>query len=340
MRLSSVTVPAHDHHAGGQGHDHHAGGQGHDSHNGGPGHVQHVGGSHLHAGPDTSQTRLWVALALIAAFMALEVAAGILAHSLALISDAAHMLTDAAAVGLAIAALRMAARPARGALTYGLRRVDTLAAQINGATLLAFAGVIAYAAIVRLLAPPHVSPWPLVGVGLAGVAVNAAATVAVAGAGRHHLSVEGSYQHMLMDLLAFIGTVVAGIVILLTGFARADAIASLVVAALMARSGVGLLVAAARVLLEAAPAGVDPPEIGHAMAGMPGVVEVHDLHIWQVASGFPALSAHVLVGPDVDCHATRRTLEGLLRERFALEHSTLQVDHFGGDELIELQVSR
>jgi cobalt-zinc-cadmium efflux system protein len=314
-----------------------SGGSGH-HHGAGSAHHHHDGGSHLHAGPDTSERRLWIALGLIAAFMVLEVVAGILAHSLALISDAAHMLTDAAALGLAIAALRMAARPARGALTYGLRRVDTLAAQINGATLLAFAGVIVYAAIVRLVTPPRVSAWPLVAVGLAGVAVNGAATFAVAGAGRDSLSVEGSYQHMLMDLLAFIGTVIAGVVILLTGFVRADAIASLVVAALMVRSAVGLLVAAGRVLLEAAPAGIDPPKIGHAMASQPGVVEVHDLHIWQVSSGFPALSAHVLVGSDVDCHLARRDLEALLRERFGLEHSTLQVDHSGGDELIELQM--
>jgi cobalt-zinc-cadmium efflux system protein len=268
--------------------------------------------------------------------MALEVVAGVLAHSLALISDAGHMLTDAAALGVALAAVRMAARPARGALTYGLRRVDTLAAQINGATLLVFAGVIFYAAIGRLESPRHVSAWPMVGVGLAGVAVNAAATFTLSGAARESLSVEGAFQHMLTDLFAFIGTVAAGVVILATGFGRADAIASILVAALMVRSALGVLRAAARVLLEAAPVGIDPPTIGRAMAQTPGVVEVHDLHIWQVSSGFPAISAHVLVAPDVDCHATRRVLERELRERFGLDHSTLQVDHSGGDQLIEL----
>ena len=163
--------------------------------------------------------------------------------------------------------------------------------------------------------------------GLAGIAVNGMATVAIAGAGRESLNVEGSYQHVLMDLLAFIGTVIAGVVILLTGFDQADAIASLLVAALMLRSAVILLRASGRVLLEAAPPGLEPPEIGRALAATPDVVEVHDLHVWEVTSGFPALSAHVLVDPDSDCHEARRRLTALLAERFGIAHTTLQVEH-------------
>jgi cobalt-zinc-cadmium efflux system protein len=268
--------------------------------------------------------------------MAVEVAVGILANSLTLISDAGHMLTDAAALGVSLVAVRMVARPAQGALTYGLRRVETLAAQINGALLVVAVGVV-YAAIRRLISPPHVSGWPMVVVGVAGIAINGGATLALAGAGRESLNVEGSYQHILTDLFAFIGTVVAGLIIVLTGFDRADPIASLAVAVLMLRSAARLLGAAGRVLLEAAPPGLDPPEIGRALAAMQDVVEVHDLHIWQVSSGFPALSAHVLVEPRADCHAARRAMEVLLRERFGLTHSTLQVDHSSGEQLIELE---
>jgi cobalt-zinc-cadmium efflux system protein len=278
-----------------------------------------------------------VALCLIAGFMVVEVVAGVLAHSLALISDAGHMLTDAAALGLSIVALRLAARPAQGAMTYGLRRVEILSAQANGATLLVLAGVISYSAVGRLISPPTVSAWTVVAVALAGIVVNGGATFALSGANRENMNIEGSFQHLLTDLFAFIGTAVAGGVILLTGFGRADPIASLLVAALMLRSAYGLLRDSGRVFLEAAPEGLDPQEIGHALAGEPGVVEVHDLHVWEVSSGFPALSAHVLVRRDIDCHAVRRKLELLLGERFHLEHTTLQVDHEDGEQLLKLE---
>ncbi len=300
----------------------------------------HAGHSHgaLHA-PPASTRRVGAALALILAFMALEITAGILSHSLALLSDAAHMLTDAAALGLSLVALRLAARPARGAMTYGFLRVEALAAQANGLTLLVLAALIVYSAVGRLISPPTVSAWTMVGVALAGIAVNGAATAALAGAGREaHMSVEGSFQHILTDLFAFVGTALAGAVILLTGFERADPLASLLVAALMLRSAVVLLRASGRIFLEAAPPGLDPQEIGHALAAHPGVVEVHDLHVWELSAGFPALSAHVLVGRDADCHAARWALQELLRERFGVEHTTLQVDHEGGGELLALQL--
>jgi cobalt-zinc-cadmium efflux system protein len=280
------------------------------------------------------------ALALILAFMAAEVAAGIFSHSLALLSDAAHMLTDAAALGLSLVALRLAARPARGAMTYGFLRVEALAAQANGITLLILAALIVYSAVGRLISPPSVSAWTVVAVALAGIAVNGAATAALAGAGREgHMSVEGSFRHILTDLFAFIGTALAGAVILLTGFERADPIASLLVAALMLRSAVGLLRASGRIFLEAAPPGLDPQEIGHALIAQPGVVEVHDLHVWELSAGFPALSAHVLVAREADCHAARWALRQLLAERFGVHHTTLQVDHEGGEgELLELHM--
>ena len=292
----------------------------------------------LHA-PPASTRRVGAALALILGFMAVEVVAGVLAHSLALVSDAAHMLTDAAALGLSLLALRLAARPARGAMTYGFLRVEALAAQANGITLVVLAGAIVYSAVGRLISPPVVSAWAMVAVALAGIAVNAAATVALAGAGREaHMSVEGSFQHILTDLFAFIGTALAGVAILLTGFERADPIASLLVAALMVRSAVGLLRASGRIFLEAAPPDLDPQEIGRALAARPHVVEVHDLHVWELTAGFPALSAHVLVEREADCHATRWALQELLRERFGLEHTTLQVDHENGGGLLQLRL--
>ncbi len=298
--------------------------------------MSHAGHSH---GPPASRRRVSLALGLIVAFMAVEVVAGVLAHSLALISDAAHMLTDAAALALTLVALRLAARPARGAMTYGFQRVEVLAAQANGITLLVLAGAIVYSAIARLISPQSVSAWAMIAVALAGIAVNAGATTALAGAGREaHMSVEGSFQHLLTDLFAFIGTALAGGVILLTGFDRADPIASLVVAALMLRSAVALLRDSGRVFLEAAPRGLDPDEIGRALASAADVVEVHDLHVWELSAGFPALSAHVLVEREADCHAARRALEALLGERFGLAHTTLQVDHEDGGELLELQL--
>ncbi|MCW3033411.1 MAG: cation diffusion facilitator family transporter [Solirubrobacterales bacterium] len=277
--------------------------------------------------------RLRRALILIVVVMAGELAAGVIAHSLALLSDAGHMLTDAGAIGFSLLAMRLAARPARGAMTFGFRRFEILSAQANGVTLLVVAGFIVYEAIHRLVEPPHVRAGLVLAVALAGAAVNVVAALTLAGADRSSLNVEGSFQHVLTDLYGFIGTAVAAGVILIAGFQRADPIASLAVAALMIRSGVALVRSSARIFLEAAPQELDPQEIGRALIAVPGVIEVHDLHVWEVSSGFPALSAHVLVAGEADCHRARREMEATLHERFALEHTTLQVDHVGGDLL-------
>ena len=239
---------------------------------------------HAHTGEGDAR-RLRIALVLILLFMAAEVVTGIVASSLALLSDAGHMLTDAAALALALVAMRIARRPARGAMTYGFGRVEILSAQANGITLV------------------------------------------LAGANRESLNVEGSFRHIVTDLYAFVATAIAGAIVLLTGFARADALASLIVAALMLIAGTRLVKASARIFLEAAPPEIDPQQVGRALAAHPGVVEVHDLHVWEVTSGFPALSAHVLVRAGSDCHELRRELQLELTERFGLRHTTLQVDH-------------
>jgi cobalt-zinc-cadmium efflux system protein len=287
----------------------------------------HGGHGHVHARGEADARALKIALALILAFMGVEVVAGVVASSLALLSDAAHMLTDAAALALSLVALRIARRPARGAMTYGFGRVEILSAQANGITLVLLALWIVFEAVRRLVAPPEVEGAIVVIVAVAGIAVNLAATFALAGASRASLNVEGSFQHILTDLFAFVATAIAGAVILLTGFARADALASLLVAALMLVAGVRLVKASGRVFLEAAPAELDPETIGRTLAAHPGVVEVHDLHVWEVTSGFPALSAHVVVGAGRDCHELRRALQQVLAERFDLRHTTLQVDH-------------
>jgi cobalt-zinc-cadmium efflux system protein len=283
--------------------------------------------AHSHGGADADRGRLALALGLIIAFMAVEVTAGVVAHSLALLSDAAHMLADAGAIAFSLVALRLAARPAAGAMTFGFRRFEILSAQANGVTLLILAGFITYEAITRLVHPPHVRAGLILAVALLGVLVNLAAARTLAGANRRSLNIEGSLQHVLTDLYAFIGTAVAAAIILATGFQRADPIVSILIAALMARSGYSLVLASGRVFLEAAPEGLDPQTIGRALVAEPGVVEVHDLHVWEVTSGFPALSAHVLVTAERDCHLARRRMEEMLEERFGVDHTTLQVDH-------------
>jgi cobalt-zinc-cadmium efflux system protein len=280
---------------------------------------------HGHVHTDDAR-RLTLALVLILGLMVGEIVAGVLADSLALLSDAAHMLTDAAAIALALFAARLARRPASGDFTFGFRRAEILSAQLNGATLVGLAVLIAVEAIQRLVNPPEVAGLTVLLVAIAGIAVNLAATRVLAGSDRRSLNVEGAFQHVLTDLFAFIATAIAGAVILLTDFGRADGIAALVVAALMLRSGYGLLRDSGRVLLEAAPRDLDPEEIGNLLAAQSHVVEVHDLHVWEVTSGFPAISAHVTVRAGCDTQAHRRELADLLRERFDISHSTLQVE--------------
>ncbi|HEX2161392.1 MAG TPA: cation diffusion facilitator family transporter [Thermoleophilaceae bacterium] len=290
--------------------------------------MAHDHSAHAHGIPrEGDGRRLWIALGLILALMAGEVVAGIVAGSLALLSDAAHMLTDAAAIALALFAARLAARPPRGGYTYGLRRAEILSAQANGATLLALAAVIGFEAVRRIADPPSVEGGLVLVVALVGVAVNVLATWVLAGANRDSLNVEGAFQHILTDLFAFIATAVAGAVILTTGFGQADGIAALIVAALMTRAGWGLLRDSGRILLEGSPRGIDPNQIAQALADEPDVVGVHDLHVWEVTSGFPALTAHVLLEPDCDCHQRRRDFEAMLHDRFGIDHTTIQVDH-------------
>jgi cobalt-zinc-cadmium efflux system protein len=320
---------AHDDIAGRKDHaptaaDHgHGGGE-----HGGGGHAHGGGDGHAHGvNPDADKRYLSGALALIVAFMVAEVVVGILAGSLALISDAGHMLTDAASIVLALWAINLAARPAYGRWTYGFKRAEILSAQANGLTLLLLAAWFIYEAIRRLFEPPEVQGLLVFITAMVGIVINIAAAWLISRANRTSLNVEGAFQHILNDLYAFIATAIAGLVVVFTGFGRADSIAALIVAGLMIKAGYGLVRESGRIFLEGAPEGLDPDLIGSAMVGRPGVAEVHDLHIWDVTSGMPALSAHVLVDPTGDCHDVRRDIEVLLKGTYRIDHTTLQVDH-------------
>jgi cobalt-zinc-cadmium efflux system protein len=285
---------------------------------------------HTHShGHSRAQDRrlLTIALALILGFMAAEVAAGIVAGSLALLADAGHMLTDAAALAAALVAARLATRPARGPWTFGLGRAEIVAAQANGIALLLVGIWIVYGAIRRLISPVDVHGGIVLVVALVGIAVNLAATLVLARADRGSLNVRGAFLHVATDLAAFVGTAVAGALVLLTGWNRFDPIAGLFVAALCLWSSWTLLRESNRIFMEASPSGIDPDEVARALASDDDVVEVHDLHVWTVTSGFPALAAHVLVTPESDCHGARRRLQRLLDDRYHLHHVTLQVDH-------------
>ncbi|HUK36528.1 MAG TPA: cation diffusion facilitator family transporter, partial [Vicinamibacterales bacterium] len=271
-------------------------------------HQHHHGHAHSHGHAhdlqaDADQRYLTIALALIFGFMVFEIVVGLVGRSLALLSDAGHMLTDAAALLLSLVVLRLVKRPAGGHFTYGMRRAEVLSGQANGAVLLVLGALVIYEAIWRLIRPPEVAGGLMTAVAALGVVVNVAAAWVLAKANRQSLNVEGSFQHIITDLYAFVGTLIAGLVIVVTGFNRADAIASLFVAVLMLRSGFDLQRRAMRVLLERAPDDIVPDEVGVAMAQAAEVREVHDLHLWEIAPGRPILTAHVLVAHGADCHA-------------------------------------
>lgn len=292
----------------------------------------HHGGGHSHLPADAATDRRWLAgaLALILAFMLGEVVVGWYAHSLALLADAGHMLTDAAALAVAIGASRLAQRPARGAYTYGFARVDALSAQANGITMLVLAIWFSVQAVRRLVAPAHAHGGPILAVALVGIVVNLVAVLLAGRADRRSLNVRGALAHLVNDLWAFVATAVAGLVILLTGWTRADAVASLAVATLMVHAGTGLVRAAGRVFLEAAPTRLDPAVIGPQMAAVPGVAEVHDLHVWDLGGSEPALSAHLVVAAEFDCHQVAETVRELLLAEHRIGHATLQADHRTG----------
>jgi cobalt-zinc-cadmium efflux system protein len=303
-----------------------------DDHSGADHHGEHGGHAHgINVNADRRYLR--IALLLLVAFMLTEVIVAILAGSLALLSDAGHMLSDVGAIGASLWAINLAARPAKGSWTYGWKRAEILSAAGNGITLLVVSGIVAFEAIRRLIHPPHVEGAPVLVVALVGVAVNIVAAWVLAKANRSSLNVQGSFKHIITDLYGFIGTVVAAIVILATGFTRADAIASLIVVGLMVHAAWRLLRDSGRVLLEAAPEDMDLADLRQHLLDNERVLDVHDLHVWVVTSSLPAVSAHVVIedGCFADNHAPRLLdqLQGCLVGHFDVEHSTFQLEPAG-----------
>jgi cobalt-zinc-cadmium efflux system protein len=284
---------------------------------------------HAHAHETSAAAdRRWLlgALAVVVVFMCAEVVAGVLAHSLALLTDSAHLLSDAVALAVAVLAARLAQRPAAGSYTYGFARVDALSGQGSGITLMLLALWFAVQAIRRLVDPPEVHGGVVLVVALIGVAANLVATALAGRADRSSLNVRGVVAHLVTDIWAFVATVVAGAVVLGTGWTRADPVASLVVATVMAWTGWRLVHAAGRVFLEAAPAHLDPAALGAELVDIDGVAELHDLHVWEIGPRTVALSAHVLVTPAHDCHEVAERVRADLRAH-GIGHVTLQTDH-------------
>ena len=290
---------------------------------------------HSHAvAADADRKYLTVALLLLLGFMTVEVMVGIAAKSLALISDAGHMLTDAGSIGLALVAMRLASRPPGGSYTFGLKRAEILSAQANGLTLLLLSVWFIVEAVRRLIEPPTVDGPLVTLVAVVGIGVNLLAVWVMSKANRQSLNVEGSFQHVLTDLYAFIATAVAGAIIWWSGWNRVDSLAALLVAGLMLKSGLALVRESGRIFLQAAPRGLDPDVIADAICGVAHVIRLDDLHVWEVTSGMPALSGHIHVDRRVDCHEVRREVEAMLRERFHIEHTTMQTDHADDDAVI------
>ena len=293
---------------------------------------------HEHSHRAGSRQALGLVLALTVAYTGVEIVGGILTGSLALLADAGHMLGDSAALALALGASWLASRPATPKRSFGYRRAEILAALANGLALVAIAIWVFIEAIRRIDDPPRIlGGWMLV-VGAIGLGVNLAAAGILARSAQENLNVQAARRHVFADIAGSVGVAVAAIVVLTTGWRAADPVAGLAIAVLILGSSWTILRDSVAILLEATPAGIDAQEVGRRMAEAEGVAEVHDLHIWTITSGFPALSAHVLVARGDDCHARRRELEQLLAGEFGLTHTTLQVEHVGESE--GLQITR
>lgn len=286
-----------------------------------------AGHDHAHAGRGSSARALLLTLGLTATYTVAEVIGGLLTGSLALLADAGHMLSDTGSIAVALVAIWLARRPATAKRSFGFKRAEILAALFNGVTLVAISIWIFIEAVDRLADPPEVlGGWMLV-IALGGVLINVAGALILARGGRGSLNLQAALRHVLADLLGSVGVIVAAIVILTTGWVYADPLISVLIGALVAASSWGVLRDSVSILLEATPSGIDAKEVEAKLLSVDGVTNVHDLHIWTITSGFPALAAHVLVETGEDCHGKRRELERLLDSEFHIDHTTLQVDH-------------
>ena len=288
----------------------------------------HGHGMHSHGDSARANKRsLGFALVLNAGYTAVEAVVGFATGSLAVLADAGHNLSDVLALGLAIGAVWLAERPPTPRRSFGFKRAEILAALLNAVSIIVIAVLIFVEAARRFANPPEVPGGWLIVVAAIGIAINAAGAAAVFRRGGEDVNMRASFIHLAGDALGSLGVLAAGVIIVTTGWVYADPLFSVLIGLLILASVWGVLRDSVLVLLEAAPRGIDPQAVGARLAGHPGVVDVHDLHVWTITSGFPALSAHVLVRPGDDCHGIRRDLEHLLDDEFGIDHVTLQVDH-------------
>jgi cobalt-zinc-cadmium efflux system protein len=297
----------------------------------------HGHGRHAHDHRSASRRALLWVLGLTLAFTAVEIAGGIWTDSLALLADAGHMVSDNVAIVLALVAVTLARRPSTPTRSFGLQRAEILAAFVNGLTLVLVSGWIVWEAVQRFDDTPEIlGGWMLV-VALAGLLVNVLAATILIRAGRESLNVEAALRHVFADLLGSGAVLVAALVIVTTGWTLVDPLVSIGIALLIVASAWGVLRDSTSILMEATPSGIDAKAVATAIVDVDGVTSVHDLHVWRITSGFDALAAHVLVGRGEDCHGLRREIEAVLRDRFGITHTTLQVDHDASETLIELE---
>lgn len=299
-----------------------------------------MGRGHEHDGGRAADRKaLGIALGLTASYTVAEVVGGLLTGSLALLADAAHMLSDNVSIALALFAVWLAAKPPSPERTFGFKRAEILAALVNGVTLVAVSAWIFYEAARRFDDPPDVLGGWMLAVAVVGLLVNVAAGFAMWRSRGQSLNLEAAFRHVLADLLGSVGVIAAALIILLTGWLLADPLVSVLIGVLVLASAWRVLRDSVRILLEATPEGIDARDVARSIAAQERVVDVHDLHIWTITSGFPALSAHVLVDAEADCHAARRDLEQILEREYAIVHTTLQVDHAAA-ELVQVRPRR
>ncbi len=290
--------------------------------------------THEHALPGASESdvrsRLRLAFSLTTLVLVIEVVGGVLTGSVALLADAGHMLTDAGALGIAFFAARMSARPPTASKSYGYGRVEILAALANGLLLGGVSVGIAFESISRLGDPHEIVALPMVAVAVIGLAANVVSALFLAPSARGNLNVRGAFFHVVGDALGSLAAIVAGLCILVWDFRSADALAGLFIAALLVASAVRLVRESVDILLEGAPRDLDLEEIAERVARLPGVLSIHDLHIWTVTSGFPAMSAHIDLEPGADAEGVRRSAHRLLHQQYAIEHTTIQTEEAPG----------
>jgi cobalt-zinc-cadmium efflux system protein len=296
-----------------------------------------VTGDHNHVGAAANDARderlLVTAFGLLTAFLVGEVIAALVVHSLALLADAGHMVTDVLAIGAAVIAARLARRPAVGHWTFGLARAEVLSAALNGVTLLVVAAIVTVDAIIRLIHPRPVGGGTVIVVGSIGLVVNVICASLLHRTERQSINIAGAIAHIVTDAYGFVAAVAAGVIIVTTGWQRADSVASLLVVVLLLRAARGMLAASGRVLLEAAPSELDMELVRRHLVESPFVVDVHDLHVWTVTSGLPALSVHVVIADECftsgQAPALLDELQACLAGHFDVEHSTFQLEPAG-----------